>query len=1472
MAQSKNGEVMRKFGWLLALFLSLQMRAQKVVRFSTIDKFSEEFTTLVKLPKERKVLFADSLLPDVIYAIDEDSEKDWIALCNNMLRKRITDPDAWEELFRITAYINNNEEYGTLQKVVDHLNDYIRSNPSSRTKDYLDQLYANIVKHHFYEKNDLIWKAPYSEWSMQFDQKEIYFLIGDGDIIGRYRQDSTIIMGTSGRFYPRIGRLEASGGTVFWGRVGKYEDELYGVLSTWSLDTRQANFKADSATLHAPKLYGEPLKGIFEERLSARGQRNAQYPRFASYKNDFLLPNVYDEVHFRGGLGVVGPNYYGLSPDSAMARVQFTYNNDTIITLRSGRFLFRDSLLSSGRVEVTAHLGEDSLYHPYCEMRFDPRSGQVRIIRYKTGLGLSSWKDTYHSLDMNVDQLIWNQGTPGLLLRNLNLGSNQAAVFESKQYFRIERMEQIAGLQLTHPLIELKNAAFGYNYENVPLRELTYALRMDPEGGERFLYEMAIQGFVEFDVDAKTITLTERLFEYLENWTGKRDYDVIQFVSRIDQGSNAQVSLLNYEMDITGVQRIAVSDSQQVNLYPRGGKITMKKGMDFTFEGRINAGLFNYWGQGYTFDYDGFRIDMPKIDSMRFKVREFDPPPGEMAALVDVQTVLSDLQGQLLIDQPDNKSSKEYYPEYPIFQALNNSFVYYDDKKIHDGVYDRSRFYMAVEPFTIDSLDNTTTDGILFDATFHSADIFPVFPHPLQVMPDYSLGFSTSLSDVPNYRGKGIFEGDIALSNQGLHAEGQISYLQSSTVCPDILMFPDDAKGRATTFEINESFSGNGYPETSGSDNPFHWFPYDDYLEANSTTNPFSMYGDENVVAEGQLSYGINGLFGTGEVRYLTAKHNSDREGYNFFRRSFESADQDFRVKTASTDEQWAFQMLESSAIVDFDKREGIFDKLDPASFLEFPANQYMAYMDHAEWQMDRAKVDIKHNTDNEAYLVSTHPLQDSLDFSAGFARFDLAPSVLEAFDVPEIDVADARIIPNDGYIVIRVNAAMDALMNSEIIANRYSKLHTFYEATARIRGHYRYTAHGMYDYLDEEGSTWPIKFESIKPDTAGMTIGLAEIEEKDDFFLSPYFGYRGKVQLEADQEPMFFMGSILIQNDCDNLQTTWFDIASYIDPTDIVIELPENDPTQLRDNTFNGIYISQDSLGGHSNFLSKYADRADIELISATGVLFYDHQEQGYVITTYEKLRDSNVPDPYLVFHNYDCDLYATGAISLLENSGAVSMSMAGEVRHNLNKDEVKLDAIWMIDAPVDKAAWEFIGGLFSDGTGSIRSEEEAYNQGVLSLLGQEEGESFLRDLASIEIEGGFPKVLRKSLVMSGVQLEYNGRYKSFRSNGKGYIQNIYDIPVFAEVDCLIEIKERSRGSEITLYLDNGTDYFYIAFKGTVMSLRSSDEEFNTGILAKDPKDRSVAAKGDQPAFTYNLAGKGKIKLLKRRFGIKES
>jgi len=1459
---------MRRIGLLVALLFSLGLHAQKVVRFSELELFQDEFLELIDLKKEQKALYQDSLLPNAMLAVDEFGEL-WIDLSNRLIRKRLVQPEVWEELIRLTYDIYAGEAYGTAEQMAQHLLAYAKKNPSTKIRDYIHQQYLNYSKHIFSDANDFVWSAPYAMWGFAFEEGAPVYSFEAEDLYGRYREDSTQIIGANFKYYPEQDLIEGEGGTVFWSRVLVPEDERYAELGTWNLDVKKGGYQA-KAVLHAYDLYPEPIKGTLEDRMT--GTTTKRYPQFTSERNDYLIEDIFPDVHFKGGLGIKGFEFLGTSPDSTLGRLVFTYKSDSVISLKGKQFTFSDSLISSKRVEVVAHLGKDSIYHPYCEVRYDPRMGQLRMLRYKTGLGLSSWVDTYHSMEVNIDQLVWNQGTPQLNFRNLNLGSMQAAVFESKQFFRISRMEEIAGLQLTHPLINLRDAAYSWGYVDVPMKELIYALRMPLDQGEKFLYEMAIQGFVNFDVENASITLTDRLFEYLSNWEGKRDYDVIQFVSRVEQGNNAQVSLLNFQMDIAGIGMIALSDSQEVNLFPKGGLITVNDSMNFKFDGRINAGLFSYWGTEHSFMYDQFMIDMPSIDSMRFKVKEFSPPPGEQAAFVNVQTVLSDLQGRLLIDQPDNKSSKEYYPEYPVFEAINNSYVYYDHPRIHNGIYDRERFYMAVEPFTIDSLDNATTDGLFFNATFHSADIFPTFPEPLVVMPDYSLGFERRLENTPTYKGMGTYTGNLSLSNQGLHAQGSLDYLQSHLESKDILFFPEQASGRAITFTVQENSTiGGGYPKTSGVDNPFIWRPYEDEMKVESRDVPFNMYGLPKVVAEGVLTYGSDGLFGTGEVRYGTAKHISLKIGYQFLHRSFTSKNQDFRVKTKLEDEQWAFEMIAASCDVNFDDQLGTFDKLNPYSSIQFPANQYMAYMDHAEWKMDKATVDIKHKSDGAAYLVSTHPRQDSLDFSAGFARFALTPSVLEAFEVETIDVADASVIPDSGYVVIRQNAEMDPLNNAKIIANRFSKLHTFYESLVRIYGKYRYTAHGTYDYTNELGETRPIAFESIKSDTSGTTVGIATIKESDEFYISPHFGYRGKITLTADDITMFYKGAIKLQYNCRNLQSMWYDIATVIDPTDIVITLPENDPNSLANNTFNGIYISQDSLGGHSNFLSKYADRSDIEVISANGVLFYDSEEEGYVITTLDKLKDFTLPDPYLVFYNKDCELFGSGPLKILGKTGLVENTIGGAARHDLNKDRVTIDAVWSMDAPVDKDQWETVAQLFGDFSGTSRSDDFNYQEGIYALLGSEKGADFLDEIAQYEAEGKFPKELRKTLVLSQVQLAYSGKYKCFQGKGEAIIQNIYNVPVFAEVDCLVEVKERRRGSEFTIYLDNGSDFLFINYKGNRMSLRSSDETFNEEILNKDTKARSIAPKKDQPGFSYNLAGKGKIMLLKRRFGIED-
>lgn len=532
---------MRRIGLLITLLLSLGLHAQKVVRFSELELFQDEFLELIDLNKEQKTLYQDSLLPNAMLAADEFGEL-WIDLSNQLIRKRLVKAEVWEELIRLTYDIYEGEAYGSAEQMVNHLLAYSKKNPSTKIRDYIHQQYLNYSKHIFGDSHDFVWSAPHALWSFSFEDGAPVYRFETEDLYGRYLEDSTQIIGANFKYYPEKNLIEGEGGTVFWSRVLLPEDERYAELGTWNLDVNKGGYRA-KAVLHAYNLFPEPIKGTLEDRMT--GTTTKRYPQFTSERNDYLIENIFPDVHFKGGLGVIGAQFYGNSPDSTLGQLVFTYKTDTVITLKSGRFGFQDSLIASKRVEVVAHLGEDSIYHPYCEIRYDPRSGQLRMLRYKTGLGLTSWIDSYHSMEVNVDQLVWNQGTPLLNLRNPNLGSMQAAVFESKQFFRISRMEEIAGLQQTHPLMNLRDAAYPWGYDNVPLKDLIYALRMPLDQGEKFLYEMAIQGFVTFDQDQQTITLTDRLFEYLLNWQGKRDYDVIQFVSRVEQGNNAQVSLLN---------------------------------------------------------------------------------------------------------------------------------------------------------------------------------------------------------------------------------------------------------------------------------------------------------------------------------------------------------------------------------------------------------------------------------------------------------------------------------------------------------------------------------------------------------------------------------------------------------------------------------------------------------------------------------------------------------------------------------------------------------------------------------------------------------------------------------------------------------------------------------------------------------------------------------------------------------------
>ena len=102
-------EMMKRILLVLALaVLVVPAYGQKLVKFSSLDEFPKEFTTPIKLP--RRIRFFMDSLPTMQLIIDDQSEKDFINLCNNMLRKRIFDIPSWDKLFQMSIFIYSNEE------------------------------------------------------------------------------------------------------------------------------------------------------------------------------------------------------------------------------------------------------------------------------------------------------------------------------------------------------------------------------------------------------------------------------------------------------------------------------------------------------------------------------------------------------------------------------------------------------------------------------------------------------------------------------------------------------------------------------------------------------------------------------------------------------------------------------------------------------------------------------------------------------------------------------------------------------------------------------------------------------------------------------------------------------------------------------------------------------------------------------------------------------------------------------------------------------------------------------------------------------------------------------------------------------------------------------------------------------------------------------------------------------------------
>lgn len=1398
---------------------------------------------------------------------------------NKMLKKKLRAfPDFKNYLFTVGSFVvdenQTDQSFDAWQGIILKL---LEERKKKKFTDFLGFCNNLFRENSIYLSASTKWSSNNNDYEFGFDSlPKITF--DTLDLICYAKRDSMKILGTKGAYYPTEKTWVGKGGVVNWMRAGLLEEEVYAELSSYRILCSKSEYTADSVQFHNSFYLDLPLKGKLTDKLLANMTANkTPYPRFDSYDKRIRIENISPGVNFDGGFAMVGAKFLGKGDENQKAIIEFIRDDTLFLKAYSESFSIRTDKILSTQAGVSIYLDKDSITHPGLNFKYLFDKKLVTLYKENSGIAITPYRNSYHNLEMDFEVLNWKTDQPILEFTNLFGGTKTDALFTSSDYFKEELFKKIGGISDVNPLYVIKKMVEEYDTTSLPVQELGYALNISESAAKNLIVQYSTLGLMDFNFDYGLFYVDQKLIDYVRASQKKIDYDVINIYSDIEGTPNAKMNLLNYDLSINGVRGIVVSDSQQVVILPSQQQIKMKKNRFFEFGGIVKAGRFDFYGKLFSFDYKQFKINLTNVDSLRIKALSGEKDMNGNPILKPVKTVIQNVNGDLLIDDFANKSGLKDFPEYPIFNSFDKSYVFYDKKEILDGVYKRGNFYFQLEPFTIDSLDNFSNEQLRFNGTFTSANIFPEFKEELTLQSDFSLGFirKTPPDGYPMYGGKGQFYDDIKLSHDGLRGDGKLDYLTSTTYSQDFIFFPDSMNTLADQYFIEEQKGGVEYPPVKAEKTRMVWLPKEDVMYATTTADGMEFY-DGKSFFEGTTSYGPEELRGDGIYHFERADLISNQFVFKFI--TFDADTSSFRLKDGGTG-GFALKTNNVKAHVDYKGRFAEFKANGKADPIEFPVNQYLCYMEEFKWYMDNGAIDLTSSRAKAvaadvklegSKFISINPEQDSLFFYSPLARYDSRKHIIEAKDVLYINAADARVYPDSGAVTIRKKAKMDALLNSKIVANSVTEYHTVYNANTNIYGRKNYASAGNIDYVDETGEKQTIYLHSINVDTTGQTVGKGDISDTITFTLSPQFGFEGGVKLYGSKQFLVFDGATRINHDCENLERPWMKFESEVNPKEIYIPID----TGMKDTsgTFmtSSINLNVDSIYLYSGFLTKRSNYSDINVLPAYGFLHYDNASKEYRIGSKEKIAELLLPGNYLSLNTEECKVYGEGLIDIGAKGGNVKFNGAGNIVHNQIDNSSVFDLLMTVDFFFDDNSMKKMADDINENINlqPVDFSRKTYEKGLKEVVGEEQADEIITQLSLNGKIKRLPDELNKRLVFSDVKFKWNEDLNAYKSFGKLGLTNINKEEVNKYLSGGIMITKKRSGDIIDIYLEvDAKNWYYFSYRRNLMKVISSNETFNTQIKElKRDKRRYDNAKGEEP-FTFMFGTEREVRDFKRDF-----
>lgn len=1461
-----------------------------------INKFPVELNNIMKqdISDENELLLKDFTKFWTIDSVLNDDQKTRIVKdATLMLNKTITSKTYFFDYVKLIMFFWKDDYANKNYQIWETaLNAQLSESGTSINviTDLLKNTLGIITKNTINTNSDYHWKTNKVGYKFKYSKK-LVIQFDSINLICSNIKDSIYIKSTCGTYDSFSKQWVGKGGKVTWARSGYPENDIFATLKNYRINLNQNNYQADSVLFTNHDYFEKPSLGKLTDWLiKDYNQQSIPYPEFKSYDLWFQIKNLFENIDYEGGFTMRGSKLIGTGGQSKLATIIIKREGKEFLRVEGNILIFQRQIINSEKAKIRFKFDKDSLFHIGLDFNYNNKNKTVVVTTTEKLLSQSPFTSSYHKLAITTNNLSWKINEDKIIFGASVGTAIGRATFESDNFFNEERFDGMMGPDEKHPLLALANYAKKAKSKYFLAEDMTGYLRKSIEQVRIEMMKIATQGYIYYDFTTDEIQITPKLYDAIKARGRLIDYDVLLFNSKTEGNTpNAELDLKTMDLLINGVENIAVSDSQNVQIYPAKKQIVMQKNRDFSFSGAVRVGLFTFQGKQFKFDYGNFKIVLEDVVSLNldYKTSKFDMYGRKV--LSTVTSTFEDLEGDILIDKPDNKSGMKKNKGFPIFNSTKTSYIYYDDPSIFKGVYKRDSFYFAVSPFKFNNLNGFEQADMVFKGVLYSSDILSPIEDTVKLRPDNSLGFvrQTPPEGFALYNGKGKVFNKIDLSNQGLRSDGQVKYITSTTTSDNIYLFPDSMVTQTTGFTIGQQLTGIQYPETKGNKHQVKWFPKREKLFAYKGEQPFEMYTNQTKLT-GNLLLEPLGLTGNGIAKLDNAKLISSKYEFNANDFFTDSTSLDLSVPGSDS---IAFESAVLKAKIDFLSREGNFTKRGSNIYAKLQPLRYETYLDRFKWLMDKNEMTMSTSSRQKAIdmekfhiagmadrdsipsgalFYSVKYNEDSLYFFTNKAKYNLKNSVLNADSVKYLLIADAIVFPQKNKIVVDPAQRLLPLNSAIIRANRTKRYHKIYNADITIPSRKKYVGKGLYDYIDERDSIETISLTEISVNELENTFAIGAITEPDNFKLSPNFGFIGKVALNAPDKFLHFDGGAQPIYNCPKAKPNWVKFESMINPDSILIPITETPQNINLVRLINGSTITEDSIKLYGSLLGSRKTYSDVPLVLASGFMNFNNNNRRFTIGPAYKIFNPDTSGNTISLQKDFCMMFGEGKITLPIELGQVKLKANGSLIHKLEDNTLTIDAILQINFFFNQKSLEAMATELNSFPllDAVDLKRKIYKKTLYENVDPKDAVVALNQINLFGAMSQVPKGLESTITLADVKLKWNPKTRSFISSGKIGVGTVGNTQVNKRFNGFIEIVKRRSGDYMTLYLHLGEDKYYVfAYTKGAMQVTSSNSAFVEPIKLMKSSERKVKVPLGQQKYNFLISTGRELNMARERY-----